>query len=150
MFTAVIYSQNPYLNIAISILPWWGFEMFWLGTSLNTSHVRLSSSLYSICFFKTCVPVTVNQIIGKWNVYSVTSMLLNLRISTTGALIRTLFVELSRVLNHLLAVTTTRPVITAFTFSGTLAEWNYQLSNYPSYGIVHQGSLPKYSPSIDC
>jgi NADH:ubiquinone oxidoreductase subunit D len=32
--------------------------------------------------------------------------LLNLRISTTGALIRTLFVELSRVLNHLLAVTT--------------------------------------------
>ena len=82
MFTAVIYSQNPYLNIAISILPWWGFEMFWLGTSLNTSHVRLSSSLYSICFFKTCVPVTVNQIIGKWNVYSVTSMLLNLRIST--------------------------------------------------------------------
>jgi len=32
--------------------------------------------------------------------------ILNLRISTTGALIRTLFVELSRVLNHLLAVTT--------------------------------------------
>ena len=32
--------------------------------------------------------------------------LLNLRITTSGALLRTLFVELSRVLNHLLAVTT--------------------------------------------
>jgi len=32
--------------------------------------------------------------------------LLNLRITTSGALLRTLFVELSRILNHLLAVTT--------------------------------------------
>ena len=33
---------------------------------------------------------------------AICTSLLNLRISTTGALIRTLFVELSRVLNHLL------------------------------------------------